>query len=82
MMRLDENTPARRAFVEAIKVDCRKKRHHAVRWIDIIKKDLSVANINLDFNKPHDTLLLLQRLTENRKNWKDIIHQVCETNVI
>ena len=75
MMRLDSSTPARKSFNEVNTPVHRRRGRPTTRWIDVIKKDLSLANIVLS---PNNIILTLQQLTENRRRWKDIIHQVCD----
>ena len=72
-MRLDNSTPARKAFNEVNTPE--EGGRPTTRWIDVIKKDQSLANIVLS---PNNIILTLQQLTENRRRWKDIIHQVCD----
>ena len=78
MLRLEDSTPAKRSFKLAIKPEQRNRGRPALRWIDVIKKDLEKAEVYIDLTKPLETVQTLETLATDRKKWKDMIHQVCE----
>ena len=73
IMRLDDNTPVRKALEEALKPAGKKRGRPKVTWLNTIIKDLSKGNIIIDINKSEETIETLTKITEDRKKWKEII---------
>ena len=76
LMRLNEETPARKAlnkFIEPVKNKVGRPKQ---TWLATVKDDLK--NLNL----PKDNMHFVSRLDElasDRKEWKRVVHRVCET---
>ena len=69
-MRLNENTPARRALDEALTPSQRPVGRTTTRWIDTIKADLERNSIKIILKNKQETLNTLILITNDRKQWK------------
>ena len=64
LLRLNENTPARRALDEALTPARRPVGGQITRWLDTIKTDLLKANITINLKDKQESLNTLIGLTE------------------
>ena len=69
-MRLNENTPARRALYEALTPSQQPVGRTTTRWIDTIKADLERNSIKIILKNKQETLNTLILITNDRKQWK------------
>ena len=70
LMRLNENTPARRALDVALTPSQRPVGRTTTRWIDTIKADLEKNSIKIILKNKQETLNTLILITNDRKQWK------------
>ena len=71
LMRLNEQTPARRALEEYSNPEIKRPRGKPpITWMAMIRDDLQTINIKLNLNKQQETIQKLQQLTSNRQQWK------------
>ena len=64
-LRLSENTPARRAFYEALQPEKRKRGKPKTTWLKTIEKDLRpIIDLKINDNNPENTLAVLIALTK------------------
>ena len=66
VMRLPVDTPARLALKERLRSVQNKKGRPKNTWVKTIKKDLEVANINIDLNNNLETISILEEITKDR----------------
>ncbi len=71
LMRLDVDTPARKALNEALKYTPRKQGRPPATWIDVIQKDLKKRNINIIL-RDRDALSKLASIVNDKSHWKTI----------
>ena len=78
LMRLDEGTPVRKALLESLTDVKRKVGRPQLTWIKAIEKDLASVGIDIDVygETPERTVQKLVDLTENRKEWRDIVRDI------
>ena len=48
-----------------------------MKWLRVIKEDLKHVLV-LNFEKPNESLIALENLCANRKEWQSVIRHVCE----
>ena len=82
LMRLKEETPARKALFEALKIEKRKVGRPPTTWLKLIEKDLEAVNIRLNTNhaNPEEIIDILVELTEDRKKWSKMIRDIMVGN--
>lgn len=74
LMRLDPETPARKALGEFVKQVKRKAGGQKTTWFDIVYKDIkNNSNINIDFTNITNTMNELENVCNNRTNWNNIV---------
>ena len=71
LMRLDVDTPARKALIEFCKPVKKVIGKHRQTWVETIKKDLQNIRLNLDKKNDNVYFEQLAKFCENRKLWKD-----------
>ena len=75
-MRLSEETPARKALNKFIEPTKNKVGRPKQTWLATVKDDLKILNL------PKDNMHFISRLdelTSDRKEWRRVVHRVCET---
>ena len=76
-MRLQEKTPVRLALKESISNTRRKFGRPKLTWLNTIKKELSLFNIELDLNLNEMQIeRRLVELTRDRTKWKILIKNI------
>ena len=83
MMRLEDETPAKKAFYESLKPQKRKVGKPAQTWIKTIENDLKIIDINLKIDnktQPEVTIDFLKRYTNDRLTWKKIVQDIMMGN--
>ena len=72
LLRLDEETPARKAIKEYVRKSLKKLfTRQKICWLDIIKKDFKHLNIKEEAKLIEE----LGKLSSDRQNWKNLITQ-------
>ncbi len=81
-MRLDDDTPAKKAVEEFLKAEKRKPGRPNSTWMKQIQEDLSESNVQLNIykNKPQQTLDTLKHYASDRSLWKKQIRVVMDDN--
>ena len=66
------------ALEESLKKTKKKVGRLPITWIKLIEKDLSLINIqlNIESNPPEKTLNVLDEITADRKDWKQIVKDI------
>ena len=73
VMRLDPETPARKAMQEFLRHVKRPQGRPKKTWMEIIRNDLKEINIILDFKKPEETIKILENYTHYREVWRGLV---------
>ncbi len=77
LMRLHPQTPVRQALAEALRHTKKPQGRPQTCWLTVIKEDLAVIGINLDFKKPStETIDYLENLTRDRDKWRLLVHHI------
>ena len=68
----------RLALYESLKPVQRKRGRPCSTWIEIIEKDLSLVDIELNLNKttPDETIATLEGLAEDRRKWRSLVKDI------
>ena len=77
-MRLNKETPARKAFLESLEPVKRKIGRPPSTWLKVIENDLQSTDISLDTKKDtaETTIRKLEDITRDRVRWKQIIKDI------
>ena len=82
MMRLDANTPVRKALDESLKPAKRKRGKPPTTWLKVIGNDLKpLVNHELSKNIPFQTTQTLTQLTQDRNEWSSRTKDMMESNL-
>ena len=72
VMRLPVETPARLALNEHLRSVQNKQGRPKTTWVKTIKKDLEVANININLKNRLETINTLEEITRQRQEWRKL----------
>ena len=72
LLRLDDETPAKKALKEYFRKVKKRRGKRKTTWIDIIKKDFQ----HLNFTDESKLLQHLGTLSGNRRLWKSLIQHI------
>ena len=82
MMRLDANTPVRKALDESLKPAKRNRGKPPTTWLKVVENDLKpLVNLELSKNTPFQTTQTLTQLTQDRNEWSSRIKDMMESNL-
>jgi hypothetical protein len=70
LMRMNTETPARKALQEYLRKTKRPRGKPPLSWIELIRKDLQEIGLNINFKNQTEPLQQLQRLAKNRDTWR------------
>ena len=76
LMRLDSETPVRKSLSEVLGKTKRPPGKPTYTWIQLIKDDLKLINIELNLNCEKETIKTLIVLTENRPKWRNNVRNI------
>ena len=69
-MRMDKQTPVRKALEEALRPAKKSRGKPATTWMKVIEKDLNpIIQINLNTHTPEQIIQTLESVTKDRKQW-------------
>ena len=79
MMRMNTNTPVRKALDEALRPMKKKRGKPPTTWLKFVEKYLQpTANLALNHNTPEQ---IITTLTQDRKKWSHRIKDIMESNL-
>ena len=83
LMRLDDRTPARRAFNEYLKVVRRPQGRPKLTWGRLVYNDIKqFSNLNVNFDNEFSCFRDLTDICADRQRWRKIVgHNVAVCNV-
>ena len=73
LMRLDEETPARKALQEYVKRGKRPPGRPKETWVSMIKKSLKNSGLNVDFKNDVELFKNLETVCADRVRWRTLI---------
>ena len=76
LMRLNSDTPARKALDEALVPQTRKRGKPKTIWLNTIKKDLEKRNIKIDLSNPIETIKTLTDTASDRHAYRTLISKL------
>ena len=81
LMRLNENTPIRKALEEFLTPHNKPIGRPPTTWLHIVKKDLQTININLNLKNKQETLNTLITLTKERLVWRAVVDMLMKEDL-
>ena len=72
-MRLDEETPARKALDEFLRPVKRPRGRPIKTWFECVKRDLIDMNITLNQRNPAEVIETLYTHTQSREVWRKLV---------
>ena len=76
LMRLDPETPARRALNEYTRKGKRPTGRPKETWLSIIWKSLRLNEIEVDFSNDETMIRDLENICADRKGWRNLIRNI------
>ena len=76
LMRLDPETPARRALNEYTRKGKRPPGRPKETWLSIIRKSLRLNKIEVDFSNDETMIRDLENICADRKGWRNFIRNI------
>ena len=77
LLRLDPDTPAKKALKEYLRKVDKPKGKQKTTWYDIVYKDIKVTSgLNIDFQDRIIATNELMKICEGRKEWNNIIKRM------
>ncbi len=77
-MRLNPDTPARKALEEYLRKVKRPQGRPKTTWMQTVRQDLATIDIKLDLAKGTQSLSKLVQLTRDRQKWRSTIKRVVQ----
>ena len=71
LMRLNSETPSRKALEKHLRKVKRPRGRQKTTWIQTIRQDLKRIDIKKDLSKEKQTLSKLMELTQDRNEWRE-----------
>ena len=75
-MRLPPETTARLALNEHLKPTRKKRGRTKTTWLKTISDDLKQAGIFLTIEKREETINILEDITKDRKEWRELTEKL------
>ena len=73
VMRLNEETPARKALNEFLRPVKRPRGRPTKTWFECVKQDLKDMNIVINQKKPNEIIETLNAHTQSREGWRKLV---------
>ena len=77
-MRLNSETPARKALEEYLRNVTGPRKRPKTTWMQTIRQDLKRIYIQIDFSKEKQTFSKLFELTQDRNEWSKAVKRVVQ----
>ena len=83
MMRLPNETPARRVLEEALRPTQHKQGRRQLTWLKVIEKDLTppITQLNLNTETVEKIIEKLEEVTVDRIRWSNYVKNIMEINL-
>ena len=76
LLRLDTDTPARKALNEFCKKTKAPRGRRKTTWLQIVLNDIKNFSTLTVTNDVGETICILERIANNRKEWNGLIHSM------